>query len=173
MATFLIRASFHGRGAAIKTRHGFFLWTRPGCPYNRFFAFHHLIRRPWVPAKPYARVFHVHTASDITSRRSTVRLTAKNEKQLLQHSSVARPDAGNRRFMRTASTHDRSPAPSGVPTSCYDDCWESTEASFKEAFSLRHPAPHPSLQFDRVPHVARDSRTRKVMTWWAADRAFS
>jgi len=56
--------------------------------------------------------------------------------------------------------------PSGILHHVNDDCWESTEASFKEAF-FAHPALAESTTIASLD-VAADKQNSKGMSWWAA-----
>src|SRR6478672_4411893 len=79
----------------------------------------------------------------------------KHEKQLLNAHLLPDPDAVKIRVYATTSTHKSlSCFRQGSYIMVNDDCWESTEASFKEAF-FAHTSTSPNLQLIASLDVAR------------------
>src|SRR5437868_1104224 len=83
------------------------------------------------------------------------KIDPKNEKQLLNTHLLPDPDAVKIRVYATTSTHKSlSCFRQGSYIMVNDDCWESTEASFKEAF-FAHTSTSPNLQLIASLDVAR------------------
>src|SRR5688572_7302524 len=111
-----------------------FLWDEAWYAYNRFSPFHRM--RSAMGACETLRekyASEAYRAQYDEFKKKHGKIDPKNEKQLLNTHLLPDPDAVKLRVYATTSTHKSlSCFRQGSYIMVNDDCWESTEASFKE-----------------------------------------
>jgi arginine/lysine/ornithine decarboxylase len=133
-----------------------FLWDEAWYAYSRFSPFHRM--RSAMGACEALRekyASEAYRAEYNEFKKKHGKIDPKNEKQLLNTHLLPDPDAVKIRVYATTSTHKSlSCFRQGSYIMVNDDCWESTEASFKEAF-FAHTSTSPNLQLIASLDVAR------------------
>ena len=133
-----------------------FLWDEAWYAYCRFSPFHRM--RSAMGACETLRekyASEAYRAEYDEFKKKHGKIDPKNEKQLLNTHLLPDPDAVKIRVYATTSTHKSlSCFRQGSYIMVNDDCWESTEASFKEAF-FAHTSTSPNLQLIASLDVAR------------------
>jgi len=132
-----------------------FLWDEAWYAYNRFSPFHRM--RSGMGACEALRekyVSEAYRAEYAEFKKKHGKLDPKDAKLLDTH-LLPDPDAVKLRVYATTSTHKSlSCFRQGSYIMVNDDCWESTEATFKEAF-FTHTSTSPNLQLIASLDVAR------------------
>lgn len=132
-----------------------FLWDEAWYAYNRFSPFHRM--RSGMGACEALREKYAsaaYRAEYAEFKKKHGKLDPKNPKLLDTH-LLPDPDAVKLRVYATTSTHKSlSCFRQGSYIMVNDDCWESTEATFKEAF-FTHTSTSPNLQLIASLDVAR------------------
>ncbi len=132
-----------------------FLWDEAWFAYNRFSPFHRM--RSGMGACDVLReryASEAYRAEYAEFKKKHGKLDPKNPKLLDTH-LLPDPDAVKLRVYATTSTHKSlSCFRQGSYIMVNDDCWESTEAAFKEAF-FAHTSTSPNLQLIASLDVAR------------------
>src|SRR5205823_5416996 len=132
-----------------------FLWDEAWFAYNRFSPFHRM--RSGMGACDVLRERYAsedYRAKYAEFKKKHGKLDPKNPK-LLDTYLLPDPDAVKLRVYATTSTHKSlSCFRQGSYIMVNDDCWESTEAAFKEAF-FAHTSTSPNLQLIASLDVAR------------------
>src|SRR3954447_20150373 len=132
-----------------------FLWDEAWYAYNRFSPFHRM--RSGMGACEALRERYAsqeYRAEYAEFQKKHGKIDAKNPKMLDTH-LLPDPDAVKLRVYATTSTHKSlSCFRQGSYIMVNDDCWESTEATFKEAF-FTHTSTSPNLQLIASLDVAR------------------
>jgi len=132
-----------------------FLWDEAWYAYNRFSQFHRM--RSAMGACEALReryASEAYRAEYAEFKKKHGKLDPKNPK-LLDTRLLPDPDAVKLRVYATTSTHKSlSCFRQGSYIMVNDDCWESTEAAFKEAF-FAHTSTSPNLQLIASLDVAR------------------
>jgi arginine decarboxylase len=132
-----------------------FLWDEAWFAYNRFSPFHRM--RSAMGACDVLReryASEAYRAKYAEFKKKHGKLDPKNPKLLDTH-LLPDPDAVKLRVYATTSTHKSlSCFRQGSYIMVNDDCWESTEAAFKEAF-FAHTSTSPNLQLIASLDVAR------------------
>ena len=133
-----------------------FLWDEAWYAYSRFSPFHRM--RSAMGACEALRekyASEAYRAEYNEFKKKHGKIDPKNAKQLLNTHLLPDPDAVKLRVYATTSTHKSlSCFRQGSYIMVNDDCWESTEASFKEAF-FTHTSTSPNLQLIASLDVAR------------------
>src|SRR5207247_727368 len=131
------------------------LWDEAWFAYNRFSPFHRM--RSGMGACDVLReryASEAYRAEYAEFKKNHGKLDPKNPKLLDTH-LLPDPDAVKLRVYATTSTHKSlSCFRQGSYIMVNDDCWESTEAAFKEAF-FAHTSTSPNLQLIASLDVAR------------------
>src|SRR5437868_6639531 len=132
-----------------------FLWDEAWFAYNRFSPFHRM--RSGMGACDVLReryASEAYRAEYAEFKKKHGKLDPKNPKLLDTH-LLPDPDAVKLRVYATTSTHKSlSCFRQGSYIMVNDDCWEGTEAAFKEAF-FAHTSTSPNLQLIASLDVAR------------------
>ena len=132
-----------------------FLWDEAWYAYNRFSPFHRM--RSAMGACEALRERYAseeYRAEYAAFQKKHGKIDPKNPKMLDTH-LLPDPDAVKLRVYATTSTHKSlSCFRQGSYIMVDDDCWESTEAAFKEAF-FAHTSTSPNLQLIASLDVAR------------------
>jgi arginine decarboxylase len=132
-----------------------FLWDEAWYAYNRFSPFHRM--RSGMGACEALRERYAseeYRAEYAAFQKKHGKIDPKNPKLLDTH-LLPDPDAVKLRVYATTSTHKSlSCFRQGSYIMVNDDCWESTEATFKEAF-FTHTSTSPNLQLIASLDVAR------------------
>jgi arginine decarboxylase len=132
-----------------------FLWDEAWYAYNRFSPFHRM--RSAMGACEALRERYAsdeYRAEYAAFQKKYGKIDPKNPKMLDTH-LLPDPDAVKLRVYATTSTHKSlSCFRQGSYIMVDDDCWESTEATFKEAF-FTHTSTSPNLQLIASLDVAR------------------
>src|SRR5438552_3644015 len=132
-----------------------FLWDEAWFAYNRFSPFHRM--RSGMGACDVLReryASEAYRAEYAEFKKKHGKFDPKNPKLLDTH-LLPDPDAVKLRVYATTSTHKSlSCFRQGSYIMVNDDCWESTEAAFKEAF-FAHTSTSPNLQLIASLDVAR------------------
>jgi arginine decarboxylase len=132
-----------------------FLWDEAWYAYNRFSIFHR--KRSAMGACEALRekfASEAYRAEYAEFKKKHGKLDPKNAKLLDTH-LLPDPDAVKIRVYATTSTHKSlSCFRQGSYIMVNDDCWESTEAPFKEAF-FAHTSTSPNLQLIASLDIAR------------------
>ena len=132
-----------------------FLWDEAWYAYNRFSPFHRM--RSGMGACEALRERYAsseYRAEYAAFQKKHGKIDPKNPKMLDTH-LLPDPDAVKLRVYATTSTHKSlSCFRQGSYIMVDDDCWESTEATFKEAF-FTHTSTSPNLQLIASLDVAR------------------
>ena len=132
-----------------------FLWDEAWYAYNRFSPFHRM--RSAMGACDALRERYAseeYRAEYAAFQKKHGKIDPKNPKMLDTH-LLPDPDAVKLRVYATTSTHKSlSCFRQGSYIMVDDDCWESTEATFKEAF-FTHTSTSPNLQLIASLDVAR------------------
>ncbi len=132
-----------------------FLWDEAWFAYNRFSPFHRM--RSGMGACDVLReryASEAYRAEYAEFKKKHGKLDPKNPKLLDTH-LLPDPDAVKLRVYATTSTHKSlSCFRQGSYIMVNDDCWESTEAAFKEAF-FAHTSTSPNLQLIASLDIAR------------------
>ncbi len=132
-----------------------FLWDEAWYAYNRFSPFHRM--RSGMGACEALRERYAsseYRAEYAAFQKKHGKIDPKNPKMLDTH-LLPDPDAVKLRVYATTSTHKSlSCFRQGSYIMVSDDCWESTEATFKEAF-FTHTSTSPNLQLIASLDVAR------------------